>query len=167
MKKVISLILCLFLVGCVYGCKKSITYQQPVTFYYLQRDPSYDSNSKTIQAHILEGKDLKDFQETILTYLQGPEDASLYSPFPANMLLLGYETFEQTLYLTFSDELGTLSGLELTLACCCLALTAMDLTGMDQVNISADRALLDGERSIQLSRDTILLMDLIQQPHTD
>ena len=66
---------------------------------------------------------------------------------------------QNTLYVTVSKELAQLSGLELTLACSCLSMTCMELTGAENIVISAENSLLDGQKSITMNKDTLLLID--------
>lgn len=167
MKKTFLCILCIALLLSLIGCQKQPDFEQPVTFYYQTLNNSYEAESAAIQSETREGKDLVDLQQVFTNYLQGPASESLFSPFPAGLRLVSYEWRLNTLYLTFSDQLGDLTGLELTIACCCIALTCLDMTGASKVCISAENALLGGEKTVSFTPEEILLLDLVQQPKND
>ena len=162
MKKYIIWILCISLLFPLLGCQKQPDLAKLVTFYYQALNNSYEAESAAIQSETREGKDLTDLQQIFTSYLQGPASDALTSPFPAGLRLISYEWHLNNLYLTFSDQLGDLNGLDLTIACCCIALTCLEVTEANKVCISAEHALLGGEKTIILSPEEILLLDLVQ-----
>lgn len=159
MKKIFILILCIALCGCLPACKESVSYVQPVTFYYLSTNLSYDAQCNAIVGEVREGADFQTGFDTLAAFLDGPLGENLTNPFPAGLELVGIELFRDTLYLTFNDEISRLTGLDLTIACCCIAKTCFGLIEADSVSISAENALLDGEKAIVLRQEDILLLD--------
>lgn len=63
--------------------------------------------------------------------LEGPERDGLLDPFPEGTKLLAWELDDGALTLDFSEPFGSLGGIDLTLAECCLSLT---LCQIDQVS---------------------------------
>ena len=164
MKKIISVFLCILALFCMTGCKKTESYVQPVTFYYFHNDFSYDAHASAIQGEIREGAEMDSLEQTLTLYLQGPESEALSSPFPTGMVLISAVQEADTLLLTFTRQLGNLSGLDLTIACCCIARTCLELTDAVNITIQAQDALIGGERSLTFHADNILLLDQVQEP---
>ena len=84
---------------------------------------------------------------------------ALRSPFPAHLRVTRYATTGSTAILTLSTELSYLNGIDLTLACVCIANTLFDLTELSRVQIFAADAQLEGQSSITLERDDVYLID--------
>jgi len=49
--------------------------------------------------------------------------------------------------------------LDLTIACACLTATVCDMTGVQSVTIQTENRLLDGNKSITMTWENILLLD--------
>ena len=86
MKKIMSLLLCMLTLFSIAGCKKTESYTNPVTFYYLGNDLSYDAQASAIQGETREGAGMVTLENMLTLYLQGPESEELSSPFPAFLL---------------------------------------------------------------------------------
>lgn len=156
MRKTIAFLICLLLLC---GCEKTQELQTPVTFYYPSNEVSYDIGCSFIEQEIREGAQMGSAENIMHVYLAGPENDQLCSPFPAGLQLLGMRKDGQTVYLTFNQTLASLSNLDLTLACSCITLTCLDLTGAQQVCIDAENSLLAGQKSIKMDRSSLLLTD--------
>ena len=163
MRKHIACFLAAFLLLSLCGCQEKSACISPVNFYYQAAEFSYDAAGTAISPEVREGKDHTSLDDALREYLQGPESASLKSPFPGGLQLLAAEIDGVTLHLTLSDQLSQLSGLALTMACSCLALTALELAQAEQVTIQAESKLLDGEKIITMDRDSLALVDSAQQ----
>lgn len=74
--------------------------------------------------------------------LAGPEDGSMDSPLPAGIELLGLEIRDQTAWVDLSGGLRELSGVELTLADCCLTLSLTELDSIRAVTVTAQGRLV-------------------------
>ena len=166
MKEIMSLLLCMLTLFSIAGCKKTESYTNPVTFYYLGNDLSYDAQASAIQGETREGAGMVTLENMLTLYLQGPESEELSSPFPAGLVLISAVQEADTLHLTFSRQLGNLSGLNLTVACCCIARTCLDLTDAVNITIQAQDSLLGGERSLTFHAENMLLLDQVQQPQS-
>lgn len=163
MKRIAALVLSAFLLLSLWGCQEKETFQSPVAFYYQALDLDYEIQCTAIRSETRECADYTSMAEILRAYLQGPESQDLQNPFPAGLELISMQANGSTLYLTLSDQLGTLSGLELTMACSCLAMTCLELTDVTDVDIRTESQLLDGEKSITMNRDDLGLVDEAKQ----
>ncbi len=143
-RRVIALItaFCLVLSGCAVAARSDAS-GEPLTFYYLMRDAEQLRGeeavaSETRIASVLSLWDLIDL------YLKGPEDETLRSPFPAGTAVRDIQYPDGVLTLHMSGAFFTLTGVELSLACCCLADTVFAYTGREAV------VLLDETESIRM-----------------
>lgn len=69
--------------------------------------------------------------------LSGPEGEGLRSPFPQGVTCLA-QLREGTVYVNFSEQYGELSGIDLTVANCCVALTLCQVEGVDGVSFTVE-----------------------------
>ena len=161
MKRLLTLCCVLALLCTSMGCStKTKPPKKPVTFYYLTQDTICDGKTEIIQPEERESAGYESNMEALLNiYLQGPRSISLRSPFPAHLTVTRYATTGSTAILTLSTELSYLSGIDLTLACVCIANTLFDLTELSRVQIFAADAQLEGQSSITLERDDVYWID--------
>ena len=169
MKRLLCLILIAAAALSLCACGGSGSPSEPVSFYYLLREPElvYNRDDGIIRPETREGAGfLPDPAAVLELYLQGPLDNTLSSPFPAGTKLVSLKREEEILTLELSRPFSSLEGLDLSLACACLSITAMELTGAEAVTILCDRINITMDRnSLQLS-DTSL-PDPSQPVHTD
>jgi len=155
MKRCLTLILLfsLLLTGCsVYGERL----KEPVTFYYLRDQYQYFSQDGVISSEEREAAGHRDDLAYLLAlYLIGPADESLVSPLPKGTRIYTTEQDENGITLKISNTTESMTDIEYSAACVCLALTCFDLTDAEQVTVNS------GDRSIAISRDSILLYDNI------
>ena len=157
MKRILALLLCLIFI--LSGCQRPQDEEGNVCFYYLDANPSYDSRSSIFLPQSRQDMANGTMEQILRVYLAGPQDEQFLSPFPAGLQLVSYRLEEKTAYLTFSKDLATLSNLDLTLACGCIAMTVLDLTGSEQVYIDAEGSLLSGQKAIIMDRSNLQLLD--------
>ena len=141
------------------GCSHSTAYEKPVTFYYCSAVYQYESGDSAIVAEIRESAGCSTLEEIMQLYLAGPDNVELVSPFPNGLRLISHHQEGETLYLLFSEELSQLSNLSLSMACGCITMTCLTLTDATQVTIEANESLLDGQKSITMERDSLILSD--------
>ncbi len=159
MKQILASILALALLLCLIGCRKE-PQQAGIPFYYCAAQPSYSTGSTAISPEYRRGVPQDSLFLALEVYLGGPASEELRSPFPEGLTLAAATQQGSTVYLTLSRELADLTDLELTIACGCLSLTAMALTQAERVEISAVSGLLNGQRSIVMDKNTLLLQDV-------
>ena len=163
MKKWIAAVLSLLCLAGLAGCQKEEPAAPGTAFYYCAADMAYGMDAAAIQAEYRQVDAQEPLPELLEYYLAGPASAALRSPFPAALRLLDASVEGSTVYITVTDALAALSGLELTLACSCISLTCMELTGAEAVVISAQDALLAGQKSITMDKNSILLLDTVSE----
>lgn len=161
MKRSICLILCaaalLSMIACA-GCSQQI--KRPGAFYYRRETIAFGTEDSVIAPEIRELSGLEGDLDGILdAYFAGPESSALLSPFPRDSRAVSWERSGSTLTMTMNDAFAALSGVELTIACSCLARTLLGLTDAELLRIQAETALLGGERAITLSAGDLCLYD--------
>lgn len=161
MKKAIPLLLCvLFLLT---GCKQNEnTAQDTVRFYYCKNSETFSVGESYI---ISEERAIteNDLTELLGIYLKGPESTEYRTPFTNSLSVISCETVEDTVFLTLSNPIARLTGSKLTVACACISLTVLDYTQAETVVIRAQDALLDGNETITMSRDQLIIFDADSQ----
>lgn len=165
MKRIVAAVLLLLLLPVLCACAPDKEIVSPVSFHYL-RTPQpngeihHGSADSVITAEIRESADhAKDYSYLLDIYLLGPLDANCRTPYPVGTFLEEFTLENGIAHITLSDNFGSLTGIDLTLACGCLTLTVMDLTGADTVIIRAEGTMLDGRESVTMDRSSIILTD--------
>ncbi len=161
MKKLSCIILALLLLPGLAGCSNSgDDIQDPVSFYYCKRDLDYGVDAGVISSELRDGQGHRqDYAYLLTAYLNGPESYELYSPFSRSTALKSFAIQNDTAYVQLSPSFGSLSGLDLTLACACITLTVLELADVQKVVISAANTVLDGNSQITMTRENLLLLD--------
>ncbi len=163
MKRILCIVLCVILVSFA-GCNDAQTTNIPAqtNFHYLTKEIAYHQENGFIQA---ENRNVDntadDLTAVINTYLTGPENKELISPFPANTTVKGITHKNSIFSITLSDQFSELSGFELSVACACLTLTVLEFVDANLVQISAENMLLDGNRQISMNADSLVTFDYV------
>lgn len=149
-RKLLSLVLALLLLcGCT---ATSNSVQGWVDFYYLKNDLNLDKdNSMIVPESVDIGEQSNDLKAALELYLQGPQSGYLYSPFPDDIKLIAVQKIEGRVEITMNARLASLTGIELTLACCCLAKTCTSISGIEEIRIFSQDRLLDGDPYIHIN----------------
>ena len=156
MKRIIALLLFVALFCCA-GCQQYSKEESGLRFYYCVSDLSYKCESAVISYEVKSGFSDEDLDQIMSHYLTGPMATDLRSPFPEGLSIISTECNRDSIYVTVSSELCLLTDIELTLACACLALTCFELTPAERIIITPEEGLLDGQRSITMDKNTLLL----------
>lgn len=162
MKKSIALLLIFSCVCSLFGCQ---LYREepelPVTVYYRRSQMTYGTSDGVISSYALEAAGHEtDVPFLLQTYLQGPDSADFSPTFPSGTTLRSYNLEGLTAKVVLSDQLATLTGIDLSIACACLSKTLMSLTGCREVIICAEHAQLDNNKYITVSSNSYLMQDL-------
>ena len=170
MKKTLILLLVLLLVTTLWGCEigQSIT-DDPVNFYYpwsdLEAMMKQNPHCTVVGSELHEISGNRDSLAYVLSlYFLGPQDSALTSPFPKNTALLSVQEQAGRLTLTLSSNFSQLKGIDLTIACTCLAKTCLDLTDADSIYIRSEVENPQDSVSFTITRKNLLLSDT--QPET-
>lgn len=133
---------------------------QPVNFYYPRVTPAYGQADGCLAAEVYDwGAQEMDYLALLNRYLQGPVSEELRQPLPEGTAFLDVTVQAQCANVTANAAFATLSGSALSEAVCCLAKTLLELPGIQSVRLSAQNALLDGQSSLFLTDDSIILSD--------
>ena len=163
MKRLTCFVLAAVAIFSLSACNQSnVDFENPVNFYYIYptEQISFNSSEGVIGYEIREAKSFVDnLQKLLDIYLKGPESNTMQSPFPANVHIDTIELQDNVLLITLSPEFTKLTGLDLTIACACLSMTVLELVECDAVKINVFDELLDGNNSITMTRESILLLD--------
>lgn len=159
MKKWISLLLTAALLLCLFGCGND-QIQDPGSFYYRRTEAQFSGSDGIIAPEVREMKSLRgDIDAILRSYLSGPQSPGLESPFPRDTEILSWKSIGTSLHLNFSDTFAQLSGVDLTLACACIAKTCLELTDATIIRIRANGALLNGSTYVVMDEENLNLMD--------
>lgn len=162
MKNAICLLLCVLILVSVTACQEDAPkFESPVTFYY-RTAVSNDEIAESVIGHLtVEGAELlSDPQELLNEYLKGTSAEGFLTTFPASTKLLSLEISEGTASLLLNASITRLTGVDLTVACACITLTTMELTGVTTVHIRASSGTLDGAEEIIMDRQSLIQQDL-------
>lgn len=133
-------------------------------FYYPRAEYGFASPDSVISSEAVFLSESATYEEIIQLYFQGPTDDSLLLLFPRGTNLSKISIKGQTCHITLNDRAGDISGIRLTLALSALAMTCFEMTGVEDVLFTAENVLLDGDRSITISKNDILLLEEFDTP---
>ena len=154
MKRLIPLLLCVsILLSACSGPKTA----GPDVFYY----PS-STHGQIDTFFVPESRELPKnagLEELLDLYCAGPVTTSLAHSLPSNARVLSSSVEEGVLNLHFSRELSQISGVELTIAAGCLALTFLGRCDAHTLVLTAEGALLNGETAFRLTLADLNLQD--------
>lgn len=161
MKCIASLLLTLTLLYTLSGCTRyHQNIHQPVNYYYKTRELSYADGTGVIDSEERENSGREgNYTYHVEQYLKGPINDDLSSPFPKDVSLIQLEIDANTVKVTLSKQLTSISGADLTIACTCLGKTLMELTGLKTVHISIQNDLIEGRPFFTVTEETYLLID--------
>lgn len=167
MKKYIALFISLLFIFALISCDGNSEPEliRPVAFYY--RIPA--TNEQSFKSSIsYENRERKDYyweKDILNLYLAGPTHKSLVSPFPEGTEVLYYAVEGSRVYIRISKHMNALTNLDYSIACACLALTALELSHakLVELNIEGDDHTI--VNTVVLPRISIMLEDdYIQEP---
>lgn len=160
LKRLLSIILLFSLLLTIIACTNSNKTEGTMRYYYLRSDVEFDKLDGVIASEPHKNDlNANDYSELIRIYLSGPHSDVLRSPFPPDIHLISLTKDSSMIIVTLSNNFADLSGLDLTLACVCLGMTAMEITSAESVRIQTENIPLDGKMSVTINRASIQLFD--------
>lgn len=165
MKRFTAMMLFILLLCSLCGCAQKEELIAPVSFYYLRAplpngEVIHGTADSVILADVRESGDRRnDYSYLLKLYLSGPQDSKFRSPYPRNTYLVDFKMDNGTATLVLTNIFSKLTGIDLSLACGCLTMTVLDMTGAERVTILAEDGLLDGKESLTFNRSSFLLID--------
>lgn len=170
MKRFICLILALLLtLSCTACIKNQESDPNSAAFYYVrtafyENDPDTFPHGSVDSLFASESRDITgradDLTYILHLYLKGPASPELTAPFQANLSLVDAAVAGDCVEVTLSDVLTTLSGIDLTVACACITLTCLELTGAGSVTIRTQLPTDEGGISVTMTADDLVLLDV-------
>ena len=166
MRKILPCLLIFAFCTSFCGCEKEpVKIEKPVNLYYRQSQISYGSADGVIGICITEGAGFEnDLLGLLNLYLRNTTDPAFSRTFPDGSQLVRLTVQDGAAQAQLNNQFSRAAGIDLTIACACLSLTIMELTSAESVTISAFNATLDGAESITMTTDSILLLDLLEEP---
>ena len=144
--RIICLLLCIAFM--LTACFTPSTDTPISTFFYIRPETEFESESILVTEERNIQAPLKDL---LIQYLSGPLDEHLQSPFPAETTLIDCTIIDSQVEIILSNEASSLTGIELSVACCALARTCFKNSDVSAVNISTQSALLNGQKTISFT----------------
>ena len=158
MRRIICSFLIISSILCLLGCGEKESKMQ-ADFYYVRKGYVYGQADGVMAAEARSIAEFSNTQEILDAYLTGPENPSLDLPFAAGTEIIDFLLTGDTLYITLSSHIVTLSKANQVLACTCLARTAMELTGIQEVHFATDSNGVARMDPIVITSDSYLLFD--------
>ena len=127
--------------------------KDPVTFYYVWSDYQEELQDVIAPEQREASGHRDDLSYLMALYLMGPAEEDHISPIPRGTRIYVMQNNASGVELKLSDTSRTMTDTEFSLACSCLALTCMELTGTEKVTINSEN------RSVTMTPETLLLND--------
>ena len=128
-----------------------------VTFYYVRSDYQADMSSPIGTEQREATGHRNDLRYFLAMYLMGPAQESLSSLLPSRTQILSLEERDSQLVIRLSNLDEVLSDSDYSLACACLTLTFLELSGLQGITVES------GSRSITMNQDNIAYFDTVLQ----
>lgn len=160
MRRIFACIVCLAVLAGLCACAGEAPESpvSPVSFYYRRGELSYEGGEGVIVPEQREALGHEqDLDWLLAQYFAGPVTEGLTLPFRKGLRPLRCVWSGDTLTLTVSRELSELSGIDLTVACACMAQTLFALTDCTGVTIASQGG--EADVSLFVARDGLLLQD--------
>lgn len=159
MRKIAALLLLITMLfaACSVSGKKP---DDPVTFYYHRAQLTYGSTDSVIAGEIRDAADFSgDITRLLNAYLAGPGSDSFRETFPTGAKVVSFSHTGTSAEVVLSAAFARLDGIELSIACACLAKTVMELTEVSTVTIRS--ATDDNEKAVYVTMNeaSLLLLD--------
>lgn len=159
MKRLLCYLLIIASLLCLCGCG-SAEISEPANFYYIHNGFAYGSEDGVMASEVRSIAGFSREQDILSNYLEGPQDTSnLVSPFPNGLEITEFIYKEKILHITLSTHITKLSKAKQTLACACIARTAMELTGVSAVYFQTDGTTFTKMDPILIDKNSVLLYD--------
>ncbi len=160
MKRFIAILLLFSTVASLTACKKQEKPVEPVTFYYRRAEVTYDGTADVISSEQREAKGhVQEIDYLLKEYLKGPISEELTHFVPENVKLVKFSTNNDSAQVLLSDGFARLSGMDLTVTCACITLTVIELTNVNNVQISTQNVPLNNQPHITMNKDCLKLLD--------
>ena len=143
------------------GCQqKTNDILSPVTFYYCVEQIDHENDASVFDGEI---RDSSAYDGDILLllndYLKGPENATLYNPFPYRSTVVNAAQDGNVLTINLSFHFDNLPHEELALALACLTQTIFEYTNTPILLLIPNNAFIDGSTYKTFTADSFIYTD--------
>ncbi|MCC8122536.1 MAG: GerMN domain-containing protein [Oscillospiraceae bacterium] len=150
--------LCLILL--LPACKQQVDKSgETVDLYFAVSEPGAGGTAVGFETHVFTADESEKPVDALLSLLlAGPaEELGLVSPFPAGVTVRDWQLEEGQLTVDLSGQYGGLSGVDLTIANSCIALTLCQLDEITSVGVTVEGDALAFRQMQQLSPSDLVL----------
>ncbi|MDD6160517.1 MAG: GerMN domain-containing protein [Oscillospiraceae bacterium] len=159
MRRMMSLLLCAVLLSSLCACGGGGT-EGEFQLWFLSRT---GQERRTMASQSYRGE--QSVPAVMAALLSGPaEGGRMESPIPEGTELLGWTRSGRVLSVDLSGEYASLHGVDLTMADSCIALTLLQLEGVEQVAITVQGANLPERAKPVLNRDDFFFSGAEEEP---
>lgn len=162
MKRIIAAVLTVSIFLCFSACEQeSVKIQDPVNFYYRRSELVFGADDGVIAPQPAESAGHEeDYIWLLKEYLKGPTSDGFARTFPFGTNLLSLTLEDNNADVLLTAAFSQLHDMELTIACACITMTVIELTGVETVTIHTNYANLDGVSQIIMDSSCLLLIDV-------
>ena len=166
MKRILTPALACLLLASLWGCSSSPDAAGQEGTYHVYYSALEDQRATAALGY--ESYELPQDTSPVLallrTLFQGPSDQKLTSPFPSGVRLLSWDLEEGCLHLDLSEQYGSLTGIDLTVADACLTLTLCQVEGVESVYVTVEGDEIPYRPIQQLTPSDLLLSNGQEAP---
>lgn len=156
MKRAFAFICLVLIAVSLCSCRRTTNFST-VNFYYCATNPDHHTQTAVIQSEQRKIEtNLSDLEGILRLYFVGPISNKLRSPFPSGTDLVNVQSSKEHVTIVLSDEISTLSGVDLMMACGCLASTVLEISQSEVVQIRAETKLLNNQEFIEFTSQNLL-----------
>lgn len=169
-RKWISLMLILL---CLTGCTPVFSSpEEPVgeygLWYAVAENKEGANHSDVVAFELRSWLELPSAETLLGALLKGPQSATLASPFPAGVRVLDIQmdAATETLHVNLSEQYGSLSGLDLTVADYCIVMTMCQIPWVRNVRILVEGEPIPYRNRQNMQATDVLLAGIEDRPET-
>lgn len=159
-KRIVLILAALAVLTLLFACGSEETTELQV-YFPVQLEPD-GSLTKAVDSENYHGEATVDGLLDAL--LEGPEEEGLSPLFGSDVWLLGWTLAGETLQVDLSSAYGDLTGIDLTLADCCITLTLSQLEGVERVHVTAGGSDLAYRTHQVLEADDMIFTGAEEEP---
>ncbi len=152
---------------CACGVKEEeVISENSYMLWFAVNRGSSRSESGAIYREIREWTTTPTATDLMRALLRGPQSSDLYSPFPEGVSVRFIHADGETVRVDLSEEYANLSGISLTLADYCIALTLCQLPEIENVKITVEGEIIHDRNRDILREGDVLLSGIEEEPDT-
>lgn len=168
MKRILALLISLALLLSLCACtvEENAAADGGYMLWFAVARDSKRNDSAAVYREMREWSNAPSAYGLIAALLRGPQSEDLYSPFPPNTSLNFLLTEGETAWVDLSEEYASLSGVDLTIADYCIALTLCQLPEIESVKITVKGESIQDRNRQTLREGDVLLSGIEEEPDT-